>query len=70
MPEDIENKYWFGFRQTYPKPPGKAIACGPYDSYEEAKKERNQSKAWDCNVSVPFIADTKKEAEEKAERFT
>ncbi len=30
-------KYWFGFKQISPKPPGKAIACGPYSTYQEAK---------------------------------
>ncbi len=33
-------KYWFGFKQTFPKPPGQAIPCGPYDTYEIAKRER------------------------------
>ena len=70
MQEEVEDKYWFGFRQTHPKPPGRAIACGPYKSYEEAKLEREKAKAWDCSVSIPFVAKTKEDADEKAEKRT
>ena len=64
-----EKKFWFGFRQTSPKPPGQAIVCGPYSSYEEAKNEREKSKTWDCEVSIPFSADSKEEAEGNARKF-
>ncbi|MBA4417770.1 MAG: hypothetical protein C0392_07655 [Syntrophus sp. (in: bacteria)] len=67
MPETI---YWFGFRQTVPRPPAKAVPCGPYDSREKANRERESSKAWDCNVSTVFIAETREEAEKKAEELT
>lgn len=62
-------KYWFGFRQTTPHPPGQVIACGPYTSYEQAKLERERSKAWDCEVSIPFTATTPQEADETAKRY-
>jgi len=62
------DKWWFGFRQTTPKPPGQAIACGPYESYEKAKDERERSKAWDCEVSVPYSASSQEEAEGKAKQ--
>jgi hypothetical protein len=62
-------KWWFGFRQTSPKPPGQAIACGPFGSYDEAKGERERSKAWDCEVSIPYSATSKEEADEKAKQF-
>ena len=62
-------KWWFGFRQTTPKPPGQSIANGPFDSYEQAKSERERSKALDCEVSIPFAATSKGEAEEKAKQF-
>jgi len=62
-------KYWFGFRQTTPRPPGQAIACGPYDSYEQAKLERERSKAWDCEVSIPFAAANQQEADDTAKRY-
>ncbi|MFH1372441.1 MAG: hypothetical protein ABII79_01410 [bacterium] len=62
-------KYWFGFRQTSPKPPGQAIACGPYSTQEEARIEREKAKAWDCEVSIPYMASTQKEAKEKAKEF-
>lgn len=64
-----EGKWWFGFRQTSPKPLGQAIACGPYESYKKAKVERQNSKAWDCEVSIPYSASSKEEAEEKAKQF-
>ena len=60
------DKWWFGFRQTTPKPPGQAIACGPYESYEKAKDERERSKAWDCEV--PYSASSQEEAEGKAKQ--
>jgi len=62
-------KYWFGFRQTIPRPPGQAIACGPYSTYEEAKIEREKAKAWDCEVSIPYSAETKEDAEKKAKLY-
>ncbi len=62
-------KWWFGFRQTTPKPPGQAVACGPFDSYEIAKSERERSKAWDCEVSVPYASISKEEAEKKAKQI-
>ena len=61
--------FWFGFRQTHPGPPSQAIACGPYASYDEAKRERESAKKWDCDVSIPFAASTKAEAEAKARRM-
>jgi hypothetical protein len=60
--------WYFAFRQTSPKPPGQWIACGPYNSYEKASEERSQSKAWDCEVSVPYAAASKEEAEEIAKK--
>jgi hypothetical protein len=62
--------YWFGFRQISPKPPGVAVPCGPYNSFDEAKKERERMKAWDSAVSTPFTADTHEEATAKAEELT
>jgi len=60
-------KYWFGFRQVIPKPPGKWILCGPY-SYEEAIKEREkENKAWDAEVTEVFFANDEKEAQERLE---
>jgi len=38
----MKEKYWFGFRQIIPQPPGKWVICGPYSSYEKAMKEREQ----------------------------
>lgn len=64
-----QDEFWFGFRQTSPPPPGQAIACGPFSSYEQAKIERERSKAWDCEVSTPFQASTKDEADKKATKW-
>ena len=66
MEDKVE--WYFGFRQTSPKPPAQWIACGPYDSYEKAAKERHRAKAWDCEVSVPYSATSKEEAEEIARK--
>jgi hypothetical protein len=63
-----DKKYWFGFKQTIPKPPGQAIPCGPYETYEIAKIEREKAKAWDCEVSIPFLAESKDEAAELAKK--
>jgi hypothetical protein len=55
--------WYFKFRQTKPSPPGQWIVCGPYDSYEKAKSEREKSKAYDGGVSNVFRACSKEEAE-------
>jgi|WetSurMetagenome_2_1015567.scaffolds.fasta_scaffold757946_1 hypothetical protein len=62
-------KYWFGFKQISPKPPGKAIASGPYSTFQEAKNEREKAKAWDCELSAPYSAVNNEEAEEKAKQY-
>ena len=63
--------YWYGFRQVSPGPPGKAVACGPFETREAAMRDRERSKIdLDCVVSVPFVADTKTEAEARSERLT
>lgn len=51
-------KYWFGCRQINPEPPGKAITCGPYNSREEAIRERDRARAWNFRITVVFVADT------------
>jgi hypothetical protein len=60
-------KWFFAFRQTSPRPPGVWVAQGPYDSYEQAKTAREGAKAWDAEVSVPFGARTKAEAQSKCD---
>ncbi len=32
------------------------------------QKEREKAKAWDCEVSIPFLATTKDEAAEQAKK--
>ena len=61
--------FWFGFKQTIPSPPGNVILCGPYNTYDEAKKERENAKQWDCEVSAPFAAKSEDEALKKAQRL-
>lgn len=68
MNSEENNPYWFGFRQL--SPPGTAVPCGPYRSYEETKKERERMKAWDAAVSVPFTAATQEDARTRAEELT
>ena len=63
-----ETKWWFAFRQSVPSPPGTGIAIGPFDSHREVVEGRQRTKAWDCDVSEPFQAESKEEAEKRAER--
>lgn len=71
MSEEFDRKWWFGFRQTHPRPPSRAMALGPYSSFEEAAREsEKEARDWHCQVSIPFTAKTKDEAREKAEHFT
>lgn len=60
--------YYYGFRQTRPAPPGRWVLCGPFDSYDLAMSNRTNSKAWDCDLSVVFGADTRAEAEARIDR--
>ena len=64
-----DEKWWFGYLKTTLKLPRKAIACGPYESFDKAKVERESSKAWNCEVSNLFSASYKDEAEEKAKQY-
>lgn len=64
-----EMKYYFGFRQTIPAPPGQWIVCGPYDTHDQAMSARQNSKAWDCHVTAPFVASSVEEAENKVHIF-
>ena len=63
-------KYWFGCRQISPEPPDEAIACGPYDTKEEALRERDRARKWNCRVTIVFTAETEEEAGKKAEEWT
>jgi len=38
------------------------VLCGPFHSYEEAKRDRKDSKEWDCEVGIPFSAATREDA--------
>lgn len=38
------------------------LLCGPFRSYEEAKRNREDSKEWDCEVGIPFRAANREEA--------
>jgi len=58
-------QWYFAFRQIVPHPPGHWVPCGPYSSYEETKMEREKSKAFDAEVSVPFVANNIEDARKK-----
>ena len=64
-----EKKWWFGFRQIIPSPPGREVGWGPYDTYEKALYARGRAKAVDCQVSVPFQAESQTEADDQADRM-
>ncbi len=56
-------KFYFGFKQTKPAPPGVWVLCGPFDTYDEAMSDRQNSLAWDCELSIPFYATSRGIAE-------
>ncbi|MHC2627252.1 hypothetical protein ACVIW2_009339 [Bradyrhizobium huanghuaihaiense] len=64
-----EMKYFFCFRQIIPAPPGGWVVAGPFDTYEQAKAEREKAKAWDAHVTTPFVAKDKVEAQSKCGIF-
>jgi len=67
---NIESKlWWFGFRQVIPRPSGRWVACGPYRSHREAMEARDRAKAIDAELSTPFKASSKIEAQDKADRL-
>lgn len=47
-------KWYYWFRQTTPKPPGGWVLCGPFETYERAKRDRDNSKAWDAELGTSF----------------
>jgi hypothetical protein len=58
-------KWFFCFRQVIPRPSGQWIACGPYESDDEAAKAREKSKTRDAEVGNVFAASSKEEAERR-----
>lgn len=67
MTED--NNYYFGFRQTIPPPPGSWVIKGPYKTYDKALSVRENAKEYDAQVTVPFVASSEKEANERVHLF-
>lgn len=61
--------FWYGFRQTRPSPVGGIVICGPFKTYDEAKRDRENSKDWDCQVGIPFNASSKDEAMKQVKTF-
>jgi hypothetical protein len=59
------SKYYYGFRQTIPRPAGQWVLCGPFDTYDGVKADRAKSKQWDCELSPWFAADSDEEAQAK-----
>lgn len=62
-------KFYFCFRQSYPRPPGAWIAQGPYETYDQAIDARQRAKAWDADVGTPFSAKSSAEAQERCARW-
>lgn len=61
------DSYWYGFRQM--RPPGEIVICGPFDSHDEAIRDREISKASDCQVGIPFTASSKEVALKRVTTF-
>lgn len=57
--------HWFGFRviELDGSNPGNKCLSGPFSSYEEAKREKQRSRARDMEQTAIFTAQSKKEAE-------
>lgn len=53
-------EYFFGFRVI--RPVGQPVVCGPFETMEAAKQARNNAKAYDAQVTTPFIATSENEA--------
>lgn len=67
MTEDV--RYYYGFRQTTPKPPGQWVLCGGKSNYDEAKAEYNNSKAWDCELSPLIGYQSREEAQSHIDKM-
>jgi hypothetical protein len=62
--------YWYGFRVIKPSPPGSWVVFGPYESRDDALRAYDKTKLdRDGQVSPPFSAEDKAEAERKVEAF-
>lgn len=53
-------KYYFGFRVI--NPTGSWVVYGPFQTNDEAKREREKAKAIDARVTTPFLAESKEDA--------
>jgi hypothetical protein len=62
-----EEGFYFGFRQTHPN--GSWVLCGTYKNFEEAKNERERSKAIDAEVTIPFFALSKEDAKKELTKY-
>lgn len=62
------SKYYYGFRQTFPRPPGRWVSCGPFDTYDLAMSDRRRSKQWDCELTEVFEAASQQDAQGRLER--
>ena len=58
-------KHWFGYRLYDPNidlEPRNKILEGPFETYQEAKKEKNANKAQDMLQTAIFRSETKEKA--------
>lgn len=58
-----DNQYYFKWRLR--NPTGEWVVCGPFGNYDQAKREREKSKAVDVEVTIPFLASSKEEAQKR-----
>ena len=65
-----QDSYWYGFRhRTSNGNLGEWVLCGPFNSKDDAKADRKNSKAIDCYVGAPFSAASEEEARQKVHIF-
>lgn len=67
-----QETWWFGCRETNAKRKSAVTAEveGPFSTYEEAIAKREEMKSWSVNVSPPFTAENRDEAQREAESLT
>lgn len=61
--------WWFGFLPSEDRPSltGRTVACGPYETSEQAIRARANAKYGEVTVSEPFEAKNQEEAQSQSD---